>query len=702
MWPKTLYPVLFALGILVIAVFVYLLTISDEGGAGDPECMPVRADLAGSGDSGEARVRDPDDRDRSREVERLGIDTEPIDGEAAAGTLPESISVTVRFVDTNGDPLSDVHVDFSFKGQRRDFTTGADGRAEADFPAFSRENASPRRNDRSMDLVSWSICFGRTPINVNARREWYVSEHFSAKAYWGSIGFGDVILHAAGALSGRVVDRFGLPVGDVRVCCTGPSLDGIDVDAARRHGPPGKEVLSSTASSEDGSFRFCDLPPGSVRIWAGSHHYCYSPTEPVAIGAGKEVFGAEIGVDARPAEERIECLLLTPEGIPDNRARLTITGERPSIGATYTYDVDEEGWFRYLVDQDEPHSIEAWNRDGKYETVLVENVLPGTLDLVIQFTTSRKRLRLRVRDEKGELVDPFRVGVVCSDLDFASDIDVYMSQGFSLRQHQGFHVFLKEISGDDLDGDGIAALGVPLTEFSIRVDAKNCLRAECGPFDGELFPDPLDVVLRPVPGVRGRVLAGGEPVAGTRVSVHEAVKPGVSYMVNQFPCRSRRKEAAFAETDEEGRFSILFDDSGTFYARAVIDRFAPCELGPFEIDRKSGKHGLRFVLTEGGSIEGKVLCGPGTDRGKILLSASRGDGFPVLAETDRAGNYSFQNLTPGRWHVERCAGDWGAEPAISMRGSRKPFSIPWVCVVDEGRATRYVLDLTGKAEPRRE
>ncbi len=674
---KSTWLILLVFGIGLLAGTVYFLFFSSESDAVDRDRMSDSTADSGTRDSSGTGFLDAADPVESTGPARVSLEPKSAEKTVAGKEEVDTFRVVMRFVDRDGGPLPGVRVELTYDGLRAKSFSGAEGRAEADF-RLNRSLSSPE-------------------AYIYAELDWYVTwEHSVRVLGGGTVDLGDVVLDAAGALSGRVVDTQGVPVFAARVYCTDRSLDDMDLAKARQRGFITGDNVFTDRSKGDGSFRVCRIPLGSFRVWAGNNSFYYSHSEPIEIRAGEEVFAVEIMLDSRPAKERIECLVLTPEGIPDPFAKIKISHEHSSGGGSSTSDVDADGRFRYLVKYDVPHSIEAWNANGKYERARVDDVLPGTLNLVIQFEALRGNLRLHVRDEKGELLDSFTAEILLHDSEYASESEIHSTMGYSPKHNEDRRYSRKEFFREELDSDGIAELAAPQNAIMVRIGAEDYKYSEFGPYEGGLFPDPLQVVLHPAPGIRGRVLADGKPAAGVRVCVHTGVKPDIAYAVNQFPCRSTNDEYVCSLTDAAGCFAIPLEESGVYYLRSVIDGFAPGEVGPLEFDYLAGMSGLTINLTGGGSIEGKVKLAPGEDPEGIIVAASRGDGFPVYTVTDRSGNYSFPNLTPGRWQVEKSDKDWRDGMSRSISHCQSPPAIPWICIVIDGQTTHYDLDLTGE------
>ncbi len=61
------------------------------------------------------------------------------------------------------------------------------------------------------------------------------------------------------------------------------------------------------------------------------------------------------------------------------------------------------------------------------------------------------------------------------------------------------------------------------------------------------------------------------------------------------------------------------------------------------------------------------------------------------------GTFRFEHLTPGRWDVvkrDEEIGRYGEAASFEGGFFAKRPTLPWVCIVEEGKTTRYDLDLT--------
>lgn len=588
---------------------------------------------------------------------------EPRDS-AAGESAPEASGngcLKARFVNPDGVPIAGVEVSIRPKVPSGPTISDLNGRIEVAIPF----------DDGAGDPVRYFLVF---------RHSHCANESKGLKVGRGETAdLGDIVLKPGGTVSGRVTDTFGRPVDGATVTCTHPELHPSEEESAKLEGPMFREEFLFTKTNGNGVYRMSGIEVGGVRVWAGADGMYHSWSEPVEVLTGQESTGVDLVLEPMPEELFIAGIVLDPEGKPVPRTDVNLRFEIDGHNRGFGYQTDEEGRFRHVARKSVPHKVTAGKSSERFWPVTVEDVQPGTTDLVLRLTP-RAELRLLVRGSKGETVESFSVKIGQREQDFFFD-----------RRTLRF-------DKDDLAEDGTVRISEPGAGESLEIDAPGFEGRELGPFDLGSRPEFLEAILVAVPAVTGRVAAEGLPVKGAQVALCEAILSGQTYSVKDLPCRSKRTRAAEAVTDEDGRFDLWPKKSGTYYLRASKNGFAPGELGPLEIDMRSGAEDLDVAVSRGGSIEGRVLVNPDESQAGILVIASRGDGYPASVKTDAEGYYRFDMLTPGTWHVEARPGedDGGMSTSFSS-GSRdddSPPEIPWVCIVEEGKVTRYDVDMT--------
>jgi len=608
------------------------------------------------------------------ESNRIAIDVETVqkkeDGEA------DSIDTTLkmRFLDPSGNPLSGVSVTARRFESSGGVVSGLSGETEL--------------------VVPMKVSSLTNSVTLIASLKWHAPHRKLVRVQPGSTqDIGDIVLEQAGAVSGRVIDRTGFPVAHNAIFYTGADIDNLDKEKVRLEGIRSSEDRVHCGSTdEDGTFRASAVAAGQKRIWAGGGKYLYCYSDPVDVVAGTETYGIEIVLDARSEEKSIECVVLDPDGKPVDRAMVRVIARNGSHGSS----TSSGGRFKRVLKREGPYALEATDPKGRYEKVRLEDVKPGTPDLVLQFLAPRKKLRLLVSSSEGGSPGEFTVGT-CSRRrrSFMVSREKFERMGKLMVFGDCYY---EEFKSNNRDEDSTVSMPLPESDFFVTVWATGYRTAELGPFSESLVSNPLKIVLDPVVGISGRVLFGDNGVEGTQVSLHKQVDPEHPIEVVEFDCRSERDASVSVETDADGSFVLHPSFEGPGFLRATKEGFAPAELGPLDFESLKGQEELEVRLSQGGAITGHVIMAPGRSPAGIVVGASRGDGFPVIVRSDESGAFRFERLTPGPWLIEkRREKDIDRTPvSLDWSQSSNQWKNPgaWSCVVEEGETTRFNLDLS--------
>lgn len=223
--------------------------------------------------------------------------------------------------------------------------------------------------------------------------------------------------------------------------------------------------------------------------------------------------------------------------------------------------------------------------------------------------------------------------------------------------------------------------------------------SELGPFDPARVGATLTCTCDPVPGLAGVVHLRGEPAAGVRVRLQQAVASDTELEANGYRLRVWPEILDEAVSDAEGRFLLTPKAPGSYYVRAEPATGAPAEVGPLEVDERLGGPPLVLPLGAGGAIEGRVQLARNVDPEGAIVGITRGDGGERTQRVASDGRFRFDALVPGPWRVElRSAEVFGPPSGYSSTQSPgvKPFDLAANCTVHEGETT--YLDVSD-AEP---
>jgi RNA polymerase sigma factor (sigma-70 family) len=327
-----------------------------------------------------------------------------------------------------------------------------------------------------------------------------------------TLELGDVVLLPGGVLNGRVVDETGLGVEGALVAFGMPSEAQPGDPRMARRGPgdldpylwDGRDPALVTTSGPGGGFRLEGLAAGYGTAWARTATSLWAFSEPIGLREGEEVSGVELVVGDAP-EEVITGNVVDPDGRPLPGLGLRFSRSDKSDG-WWVQRTDSRGGFHFVPMDGTAQDIGASSPSWDWEDQKRTGVAPGTHDLVIAFERSRW-LQVAVLDPAGQSVRNGRVVGL---------------PGSGPTQHA-----LSRCESP-LDESGHARIRRPDAALRVRVEAPGYRDRIVGPIDPGLFPDPLTVMLEPVPALIGQVLlADGRPAAGASVSLHRGAGASV-------------------------------------------------------------------------------------------------------------------------------------------------------------------------------
>jgi hypothetical protein len=591
----------------------------------------------------------PDSPEGSREV----IATLPPKVEAVASGLSNFAQVEARFSDQTLRPLHDVRMKLVAGHSESTATSAADGRVviKVELPEVHWDSTFEAAcSEHATMFASVGLDRGRTTL------------------------LGDLTLEPGGAVEGRVLGPDGRPLAGADVIVTKPDFSG-EADMIHRTGPSTGPVPRST-STADGAFRVEGVPAQAVRVWAGAEGMRYSFTAPINVSPGETLSGVVLSLEPLAQDDHIEGIVLEPDGSPVPSAKLRYSFEATNRSGTSVMRSGADGRFRIRLQAKVPHNIQVEDPKNRWPSVSALAVVPGTLDLRLRFAEPRW-LTLRVRSSDGAPIQGF--------LAYAISVD-------------NTRIFDKP-SGPD-HSDGTDRLAIPTEPFRIRLYARGYAREVLGPWTPKEAPSENDCVLESAPGIRGRVLAGGQPLPKARVQLHR-LSSGERIEAGGFLSRMQPHAEDSVETDSEGCFQVGADPEGgplrgaRFAILCDAEGYATSELSPVEADPAVGVCGLEIRLSVGGAIEGRVLLPDRRDPTGVIVAVDRGDARPRTQRVGPDGAFRFERLTPGSWLVKRVQAEIHPGHGTTAFESReKEVEYPSNCTVEDGRTTRFDLDLS--------
>ncbi len=607
---------------------------------------------------------------------------------AIDGWLSErALALEARCVDVDGTPLAGVEVIASQAGLASSSESDADGRVRIDRNVawidwgLSIESFVLGRKRRPVELFDE----GEMQVRIVARRAGHASAETWVQAILGeTVQVGELVLFPAGTVSGRVVDESGIPVAGALVGVNSVHLaSGPRPGAVRTSGP--RRIEAPTDDS--GAFAFDDVAAGTIALDARDATGRRGELRRVAVRAG-ETTEVELVLAAKPARRSIVGRVLSAAGDPVAQAVVVARRVEARDEIEQRSSADELGAFRFACDGETHLAIDAWDSRGLHGGTRVEDVAPGTTDLVLRLDAART-LELDVVRADGAVIGSFGATVYLPHAEGSTADDRFQARFLADEPAGTMYTSL-------LVRRGLAGphrIAIPRTPFVVRV-ASDGLRAQVlGPFDPDRAPQVLRVELAAIPTLHGRVLRDGAPVAGAQVTVCAPLPHGESWLRDGFPSRFL-DGAPRARTDREGRFALTIDLPEGSCLRAEARGSAPAESAPLAPGGPDAPAEIVIELARGGDLEGHVVVDSGRDPAGIVVGLTRGDGCARTQRTDRDGRFRFEYLTPGPWFVHEH--DTEIQPRMWGSSSEAfgPDRVwPTNTRVAEGRTTYLELDL---------
>ncbi len=470
---------------------------------------------------------------------------------------------------------------------------------------------------------------------------------------------GDLVLRPGTTLSGFVRDRDHVVIENARVF----ALTQIGSGSWQTLGTP-------TRSLADGSFTLVDGPSGEIRMQAQLEDGRRSADiETRTLEPGSALGGFELVVPIYADDNAVSGIVLDVDGEPLPLARLSIARFTAESQTGWNVVADERGRFRLSGRPGASFHLTAEHPRGEAASAHMEDVSIGRHDIVLRLTPIR-RASLHVSSSSGGALERFAYRL-------RLDSPIFVR----------FHI---EVEASD-HANGEVVLALPGEPFFVQVSAAGHADLEIGPFDAANVPERIDAVLKAIPALRGRVVRGGNPVAGATVRAQEAFDNKMVRRERYFhllanPCEN----CPTTTTAEDGSFVLDTAKTGTWWLRAAEGRDATTLLGPFTLEGAPGPAEIEIDMTPRGGIAGRLRDADGAALAARRIDVSCGDGEVYTTITDDAGDFAFEGLAPGSWQVRYLElAQATSDPKQYSSVNRGAPPIPWDCRVVNGETTRY-------------
>jgi hypothetical protein len=544
----------------------------------------------------------------------------PVANKQAAAAGETEATVVAHIVDESLRPIADAWLRLA------DQDTGSDK---------SGARLEARTGSDGIATLHWKSTVAPHPVRFAAGAQGYAMVFPRGTLKPGeTLHLGDLTLRPGGSVRGRVVDHEQHPVAGAQVVVSEERTvwGSNDLEQLRSRGPETWEGAPESKSDADGSFLVEGVATGMTRAWAKSETMRWAVSAPLEVGAGSVVRDVVLVLDPEEkadAELRdIEGIVVGPDDKPIARAKMSVRQqiEGSSWGSGQT--TEQDGRFRvHPRERGVKIRIEFSDPDERYTHVKLEDVKPGTKDLVIRLEEP-KSLVIAVRDESGPVED-FRVL-------WGSD-----ENNFGARACK-----------DEKHADGRAIARVPSASFWYTVEAPGHMPEKIGPLDGSKPPAEIPVKLRTIPGIHGRVLAGETPVQGAKLGLYQQPTK-TKIEMNGFTTLFETNAETETTSGADGSFTLDLQSDGSFSILAEAEGYARAQYGPAQLESAKGLQELVIQLDAGGTLEGKVLMPPGRSPAGVIVGINRGDAHPFTQVVGPDGAFRFPQLTAGAWEMQR-------------------------------------------------
>lgn len=568
--------------------------------------------------------------------------------DAGASVAPVEVppgTIQARFVDAVGVPWAGVQVECEVNDALITARSDSDGRV-------------------SLEVQLGSPADQRTALLDAHRRGLGSVRIVSSVRSGGATHLGDIVLVPGAELRGRVVDARGEPVASARVGLLPAAFELGDPAGVRRRGDDEFDSHPDVWSDADGRFRFEGVAAGSWRVWAHADELRYAWSDVFESAPSLTLELPEIVLTDFEASDRIAGRVLGPQGEPIAGINVRVGYTAPSIQGSFSVLTGADGRFELIVESEAVYRFIALCPERKFGAAHAEGVTPGTLDLVLELSPP-SWIALDVKAANGT-----------------------RPQGVSVELIDAQHL---NVAGSDsrwyAPEDGRVSLAAPDFRFQLTVSAPDFQPVWLGPFEPRGAPATLEVVLQPLPRLRGIVLSAHGPIAGAVVQPLCSCEEG-KLELDGFLVRMMRCGFNAARSVADGSFVV--EGSGEVWLRVSADGFAPALVGPLRVGA-SGEP-VQIELGRGGAIEGRVLRADGGVGEGAIVGLSCGDGFGFTLRAGPDGAFRAEGLTPGSWQVLSRSAEQSLESS-TLRELSGAAPIEWSCRVREGEVTRFDLQL---------
>jgi RNA polymerase sigma factor (sigma-70 family) len=574
-------------------------------------------------------VESSDQAERAEDVLRRPSTPEVASpSDAAEGALPPGYDLSGQVMDDRGGSLTGVRVSLHEGGGELlgEAKTGPDGRFALSVPQQDESQLELRFEGEWFHSSEW-LEFGgrgyrgRLPLTAGAR------------------DLGGIVLEAAGAVSGTVVDADGAPVAGATLTTWGGA---------------------TTTSAEDGSFRLDRLSPGADGLEVRADGAPIAEVE-FTVRASEIVDGVDVRL--RPSRSIVGRVVdRRGQPVPDALVELDPVDQgdvsRTRSGPDGRFEVPflwlEPAYLRVDAEGYDLWDSEEWDQEVSPESdaMRVELIEAAIVEfLVVDATTGLPVELYGLEIHKGAGSEGMQVAG-----DAAPDVEDHPEGRVTAKARDefdrvvvvadGYERFSGDVEPTSTTSDGSRLQTIQLERTEVRLAGS----------------------------IQGRVLREGAPLANAFV---EAV--GGKPMGNRMKQLTGETGEGFLEirsglplvrTAKDGTFRINGLDTPLVRVRIYAPGSSSMELPIVKLGKGATEDLGDIECVTGATVRGQVVMPPGVSPMGLVASIGTGLGY-VRAPLDGAGNFELLHVPAGMQTVDISVRDgdfeYGAEADVLIR-----------------------------------
>lgn len=420
----------------------------------------------------------------------------------------------------------------------------------------------------------------------------------------------------AGQVRVQVVDHEGLPVRSAKVRMFKSSTK-VLAQPSRLIGDPGASRYAGYTDA-NGEVVINVNRAGKWIAWAGTARTFFERSAPLELESGGSAVCERLVLMPIPDNQRMEGLVLAPDGSPVRRPAVSLYTERDgelSVVSAMTTAVDGEFVLRselpIFSGPDERKLLVARDHDKQLRACTSDVARFGQHDLRLQLSPPQM-IAVHIWGDGRVVNYACKVTLEVERLGHWSAIQSWKP---SYRETIKPIAFLQ-----------------PAETFRLKVSARDFHAEEFGPFEPDVAPLQLRLDLETLARVQGRVLAMGKPLSGATVKIDGHQWGGGS-------------------TDSDGRYSITCGREGARAVNVSHPRLGALDPDIVEIPR-TGVVDASFSYAGMATLSGVVLLEKNerTEAGSKVLwlyhqSQKQSSSIPIAID----GSIAATPLAAGTW-----------------------------------------------------